>query len=117
MNLTKFVTINNQNRMILELTVQLYQLRNENLQLRQKRIYSCDECDFDAYIRENIVNHKNQEHEIEENESDSEEDERPNYQCDLCDYNSSWPDSVAFHYREDHKIQMNWEEAELRLKQ
>jgi hypothetical protein len=77
----------------------------------------CEECDFEANNKHNILNHKYNEHQVDsENDSDAEEDESPNYQCDLCAYNSGWPDNVAFHYREIHNIQMNSKEAELRLK-
>ena len=110
-------TINEQNKKVNELVFNLEILNKENIELKQKRFYECDECDFESYTRDDVINHKYQAHRDDENESESEEDESPTFQCDLCEYNSGWPDSVAFHYREDHKIQMNWEEAEQRLKQ
>ena len=114
---SKSETINEQNKKINELVFNLEILNKENIELKQKRIYACDECDFESYNRDNVKKHKYQAHRDDESESESEEDESPTFQCDLCEYNSGWPDSVAFHYREDHKIQMNWEEAEQRLKQ
>ena len=103
--------------MINQLNTKIEILTNENVELKRRRVYACDECDFDSYSRNDIESHKNQEHQFEDNESESDEDESPIYKCDLCEYNSGWPDNVTFHYREDHKIYMNWEEAELRLKE
>ena len=60
------------------------------------------------------MDHKLNEH--QENESESDEEESPLYQCDLCPYNSGWPDNSAFHYEEVHGIHMNWKEAEIKLK-
>ena len=106
--------VNDQNVKIQDLTNKIVILAKENLELKQRKVYVCDECDFEGYTRETISNHKYEEH--ERNESESEEEESTIYQCDLCEYNSGWPDNVAFHYREIHKTYMNWEEAESRLK-
>ena len=84
--------------------------------MKQRRIYAYDEWDFEDGNRDTIL--KYNDHQINCDESESEEDETPSpeYQCDLCDYISGWPDNVAFHYKEEHKIQMNWKENESRLR-
>jgi hypothetical protein len=100
-----------QSEHISDLSFKIKILMQENSKLKQRKMYSCDECNFDSEIRDQVLDHKLNEH--QENESD--EEESPLYQCDLCRYNSGWPDNVAFHYGEVHGIQMNLKEAEIKL--
>ena len=112
-----FEIIRCQNIRMYDLIAQTDILKKENNELKQRKWYTCNECDFETDNRDTIINSafENQNDCENESQSESEEDERPSYQCDLCAYNSGCRDNVALHYREIHEIPMNWKEDEARL--
>ena len=70
--------INVQSKHISDLSFKIDVLMQENTKLKQRRIYPCDECNFDSEIRDKVLDHKQNEH--QENESESDEEESPLYQ-------------------------------------
>ena len=102
------------------LMTEIEQLRYEKSMMNQNRLYACDICDFETQERQNLLSHRQDDHEnLFGQESDTEESDDdicPTYQCDLCTYNAMYPDNVAFHYREVHNIKMSWEQAEAQCK-
>ena len=77
--------ISNQETTISSLLTQIDKLMMENMKIKQEVIYSCDECEFETNTRNNIREHRKNDHEsvsLSDCETDDDENDiaRPRFQ-------------------------------------